>query len=319
MILCLLYPVNFLIQFKPKIAMSRKVFLMVFILFMVLSYSCTPVKKSDNSLLFAKQNLVAWCIVPFDRVERTPEQRALMLHELGITQLAYDWRLKHLSSFQDELKSLKNHNIKLKSVWLWIENDSTPILDSANQVILDVLKSQRVETDLWVGFSNNYFEGLSDDQKLDKGVKAVEYLQKKASGIGCTLNLYNHGDWFGDPRNQIRIIEKSGLKNIGMVYNFHHAHQQVDDFPNLLPKMLPYLKTVNLDGIKIDGPKILTLGEGDKELEMLKTLKASGYNGSIGIIGHIEAEDVKVVLERNIEGLKTLLKTMGDEKALATY
>ena len=87
-----------------------------------------------------------------------------------------------------------------------------------------------------------------------------------------TTILYNHGDWFGDPRNQIRIIEKSGLKNIGMVYNFHHAHQQVDDFHHLLPKMLPYLKTVNLDGIKIEGPKILTLGEGDKELEMLRTL-----------------------------------------------
>ena len=296
-----------------------KVCIKGFIVFMVLAYSCAPVKKSDNSLLFAKQNLVAWCIVPFDSVERTPEERAMMLHELGITQLAYDWRLKHLSSFQDELKSLKNHDIKLKSVWIWIENDSTAILDSANQVILDVLKSQQIATDLWVGFSIKYFEGLSDDQKLDKGVKAVEYLQKKASGIGCTLNLYNHGDWFGDPRNQIRIIEKSGLKNIGMVYNFHHAHQQVDDFPNLLPKMLPYLKTVNLDGIKIDGPKILTLGEGDKELEMLRTLKASGYNGSIGIIGHIETEDVKVVLERNIEGLKTLLKLMDDKKALASY
>lgn len=312
-------PPELFIQSKLKIGMAMKVCIKGFIVFIVLFYSCAPAKKTDNSLLFAKQNLVAWCIVPFDSVERTPEQRALMLHELGITQLAYDWRLKHLSSFQDELKSLKNHDIKLKSVWLWIENDSATILDSANQVILDVLKSQRVETDLWVGFSNKYFEGLNDDQKLDKGVKAVEYLHTKASDIGCSLNLYNHGDWFGDPRNQIRIIEKSGLKDVGIVYNFHHAHQQVDDFPDLLPKMLPYLKTVNLDGVKIDGPKILTLGKGDKELDMLKTLKASGYDGSIGILGHIETEDVKVVLERNMEGLKTLLKVMGDEKALATY
>jgi hypothetical protein len=71
--------------------------------------------------------------------------------------------------------------------------------------------------------------------------------------------------------------------------------------------------------MKVDGPKILPLGQGDRELEMLKTLKASGYNGAIGIIGHVENDDVKVVLQRNIEGLKKLLKTMGDERALATY
>jgi sugar phosphate isomerase/epimerase len=103
------------------------------------------------------------------------------------------------------------------------------------------------------------------------------------------------------------------------VYNFHHAHLQVKEFPELLVKMLPYLKTVNLNGMKVEGPKILTIGQGDQELGMLKTLKESGYNGSIGIICHIETEDAKVVLERNLNGLKTVLKTMGDEAALATY
>jgi hypothetical protein len=243
----------------------------------------------------------------------------MMLQDLGLKQLAYDWRLKHLPTFPDEIKSLQDHQIKLKAVWLWIENDSTEILDSANQAILWMIKKQQVKPDLWVGFSNRYFEGLTDEQKLEKGVRAVEYLNKRALEIGCTLNLYNHGDWFGDPINQIRIIEKSGLKDIGIIYNFHHAHQQIKDFPILLQKMMPYLKTVNLNGMKVDGPKILTLGQGDHELEMLKTLKASGYDGTIGIIGHIETEDAQVVLQRNINGLRTLLKTMGDEKALGTY
>ncbi|MBK5277643.1 MAG: AP endonuclease [Bacteroidia bacterium] len=282
-------------------------------------FACTIEKKTDNTMLFAKQNLVAWCIVPFDSVERTPEQRAVMLDELGITQLAYDWRSKHLSTFSDEIKSLQNHNIKLKAVWLWIENDSGEILDSANQVILNTLKNNEVKTDLWVGFGNSYFEGLTDEQKLEKGISAVRDLNEKAKEIGCKVNLYNHGDWFGEPENQIKIIEKSELKDIGIIYNFHHAHQQIENFPTLLQKMMPYLNTVNINGMKVDGPKILAIGGGDQELDMLKTLKSSGYNGTIGIIGHIETEDAKVVLKRNIDGLKSLLSVMGDHKAQATY
>jgi hypothetical protein len=83
--------------------------------------------------------------------------------------------------------------------------------------------------------------------------------------------------------------------------------------------MLPYLKTVNIDGMKVEGPKILPLGKGDQELQMLETLKRSGFNGSIGILGHVDDEDVKVVLTRNLDGLKSLLKIMGEEEALTTY
>ena len=36
------------------------------------------------------ENLVAWCIVPFDASKRSPEQRARMLKELGMTRCAYD-------------------------------------------------------------------------------------------------------------------------------------------------------------------------------------------------------------------------------------
>jgi hypothetical protein len=64
---------------------------------------------------------------------------------------------------------------------------------------------------------------------------------------------------------------------------------------------------------------ILTLGEGDLELGMMKKLKASGFNGSIGIIGHTDNEDVELVLQRNISGLKKLLGEMGETKALRTY
>jgi len=268
-------------------------------------FSCDTDKKSvDNSQLFSKDNLVAWCVVPFDSVRRTPEERAIMLDELGFKQFAYDWRAEHLPSFPDEIKALKEHDIKLKSVWLWIDTDSSELFDALNEQLFDIIKKNNVKTEFWLGFSNKHFEGLSDEDKLDKAVASISYIQERAKKLGCTIRLYNHGDWFGEPINQIRIIEKIGAKDIGIVYNFHHAHLQVKEFPELLEKMLPYLKTINLNGMKIEGPKILPVGQGDEELGMLKTLKESGYRGSVGILGHIETEDAKVVLKRNIMGLK---------------
>jgi sugar phosphate isomerase/epimerase len=294
--------------------------LIFFLCIALIVAGCTSEKKNaSNDKLFAKDNLVAWCIVPFDSVDRTPEERASMLQELGFTQFAYDWREKHLATFADEIKALKAHNIKLKSVWMWIDTDSVEVLDSLNESLLDIIKQNNVKTDFWLGFSNKHFDGLSDDQKLEKAIKSITYIQDRAKSLGCTISLYNHGDWFGEPENQIRIIEKMGVKNIGIVYNFHHAHQQVQKFSNLLSKMLPYLNTVNLNGMNAEGPKILTIGEGKEELAMLNTLRESGFSGSLGILCHIETEDAKVVLQRNLDGLKTLLGNMGETEALTTY
>ena len=72
--------------------------------------------------------------------------------------------------------------------------------------------------------------------------------------------------------------------------------------------MLPFLSTININGMRQEGPKIITLGEGDRELDMLRIIKESGYRGSIGILGHTEGEDIRIVLERNLEGLADLKK-----------
>ena len=185
--------------------------------------------------------------------------------------------------------------------------------------MLDLIKENQVNTTLWVCFEGKYFEGLTDNDKLAKADTAVKYIYKRATDIGCDISLYNHGDWFGEPENQIRIIESLGLKDIGMVYNFHHAHHQIGRFQELIPKMLPYLTTISINGMKKDGPQIIPVGQGDEELEMLRVIKSSGYQGSIGILGHVENADVAIVLQGNLDGLKILLKEMGEEKALATY
>lgn len=295
---------------------------LLLVLSVLLTNSCSRKlqgSKTSNDMLFSQNNLLAWCTIPFDSKKRNPEQRATMLKELGFTSFAYDWRTQDLSNMETELATLKKHNIQLKAVWFWVNGGKDKLLDEANEIILKTLAKTNTKTELWVSFPGRYFEGLPDEQKIQKGVNIIQHIHKRASEIGCTLALYNHEDWFGEPVNEVKIIKASGLKNVGIVYNFHHGHNQVNDFDNILKIAKPYLTTVNLNGMKGEKFNILTIGDGDRELELLKKLKASGFNGSIGIIGHTENEDVKLVLERNLAGLKKLLAEMGETKALGTY
>jgi sugar phosphate isomerase/epimerase len=267
---------------------------------------CRSPRTGNSDDIFDKDNLIAWCIVPFDAADRSPVERARMLKELGLSQLAYDYRDKHIPSFEREIEVLRDHQIKLSAVWLWIEPMGEEILNASNKSILNILEKTGSKTELWVSFPAQVFEGISEEERLQKAVEILTEVLAWAEKNGCTIALYNHGDWFGEPENQIRIIEAIGSEKIRIVYNFHHGHHQVAQFKSLLNQMLPYLSTININGMKVEGPKIITLGEGDCELEMLKIINESDFKGPIGILGHTEGEDIRVVLERNLKGLEKL-------------
>lgn len=287
-----------------KKTLHYSVFLLIVNLLLSACQSTAPVNVEDG--LFAPSNLVAWCIVPFDRVERGPQERAEMLQDLGITKFAYDWRTEHLPSFEEELQALEEHDVELQGIWFWIEQDSIGYLGKDNEALWAKMKENNVQTECWFSFSPQFYEGLSDEEKASHTIAFIRDFRERAKEIGCTLGMYNHGDWFGKPENQLMIIDSLGDDHLGMVYNFHHAHHEIDQFPELLQKMKPHLLAINLNGMVKDGEKILILGEGEEELSMLQTIKDSGYQGPIGIIGHQEEEDVKEVLSQNLAGLAEL-------------
>src|SRR5689334_3449237 len=87
----------------------------------VLALLVAPIARGDgaSSKLFARDNLVAWCIVPFDAKKRGPEERAAMLERVGITHFAYDWRHEHVATFDAELDALEKHHVELTAVWFY--------------------------------------------------------------------------------------------------------------------------------------------------------------------------------------------------------
>lgn len=263
--------------------------------------------------IYARDNLVAWCIVPFDSKKRSPEERAAMLKKLGFKKFAYDWRAEHLPTFERELAALKKEGIELTAVWF------PAGLGKDAQTLLDALKKHEIKTQLWITMGGGGAAKTPDEQtqKVRDHAKAIKPIAEEAAKIGCTVALYNHGGWFGEPENQIAIIEELKLKNVGLVYNLHHGHDHLDRLPELLKKMKPHLLAFNLNGMIPDGErkgkKIIPLGQGTEDLKLMKLLADSGWTGPVGILGHT-SDDAEERLKDNLDGFDWLLPQLGGKE-----
>lgn len=259
--------------------------------------------------LFRPDNLIAWCIVPFDSVRRGPEERVLMLKRLGFSQYVWDWRDEHLEQLLAEIAAAQKHGIRLRGVWIWIDGqrDEVGRLSAGNRRVIEAVKTAGLRMDFWLGFHENFFESREPRRRVTDAAAVVKYLLDEVASVEGTISLYNHGGWFGESENQVAILEAVANPRAGIVYNFHHAHHEIDELSENLARMLPYLRAVNINGMNPGGPKILPVGAGSAETEMLKQLAASGYRGPIGIIGHVEDADVEVVLRKNLQGLRKVV------------
>jgi sugar phosphate isomerase/epimerase len=281
------------------------------LLFAVLLACVAPTRNAAASLpaegIFARSNLVAWCIVPFDTSRRGPEQRAAMLASLGIRRLAYDWRAEHIPTFDQEVAALAARNIELTAWWFPAN------LGPEARAILDCLHRHKLSPQLWITLGT---EPEPDPAALQQKIAATTAILApicaEARTLGSTIGLYNHLGWFGEPTNQLAVLRQlnaAGHTNVGIVYNFHHAHDQIDRFPALLQAMKPHLLAVNLNGMvrhgDRSGQKIIPLGSGNLELPMLQALAESGWSGPVGILGHTE-EDAGAKLRKELAGLQSL-------------
>ena len=272
-----------------------------------------------NRMLYSRDNLIAWCVVPFDSKNRNADQRAQMLKQLGINKLAYDWREKHVPYFDDELNALKKNNITLQSFWYY--SGPNPENDKNFAKIIEVLKKHNVKTQIWTMITGiKELDSMSQEEKIKAVAKPVKYIADKAAEIGCKVGLYNHGGWFGEPENQLSIINYLNLPNVGIVYNFSHSEEQIHRFPDFFPKILPHLYAINLTGLRGGPPAhVLPVGKGNIEFKMMKIIEESSYSGPIGIINEDFAHDAKDGLKINMDGLKIYLEQNSNTKALDTY
>ncbi len=250
--------------------------------------------------LLERNNLVAWCIVPFDASRRTPEQRAAMLKALGLRKCAYDWREEHVPEFEREILAYRQHEIEFFA--FWGEHDAAFRLFDQYQIHPQIWRMVAVE------------DAGTEAEKLRQAIEDLLPLARRCQALACPLGIYNHGGWAGHPRNMVSIVLRLrdlGFANVGIVFNFHHGHEFVARWPEWLQWMLPHLLCINLNGMADNAtPKILALGQGEHEFEMIRCIVESSYTGPIGILDHRPDTDARVALEANLAGLEQIVQRL---------
>jgi len=257
--------------------------------------------------VFSRDNLVAWCIVPFDASKRGPKERAEMLERLGIRAVAYDYREEHIPSFDEEIAALREKNIKLASWWCGGVDPRDPLGGSVGLALETLRRNNVSSTDLWVLVQEQALEGLSQEEKVELTASAIDKIAAEAAAIDGRVGIYNHGGWYGEPENELAVLMEVEADNVGLVYNFHHSHEHFDRLPGLFEWMAPHLLAVNLNGMTPGAEKILPLGTGAKDREMLEMIRRSGYAGPIGILDHRNEVDAEESLKENLDGLGRLV------------
>ncbi|MDH3583536.1 MAG: sugar phosphate isomerase/epimerase [Phycisphaerae bacterium] len=263
--------------------------------------SVPPEQPSAEAGIFSKSKLVAWCIVPFDKLSRGPRERAEMLVRLGLTRCAYDWRKQHVPTFEQEILEYKKHGIEFFAFWNW-----HPSMEA-------LVRKHGIRPQIWRTLPSS--RAGTQAERVKAAAQAMLPLVETASRLGLKLGLYNHGGWGGEPNNLVAVCrhlrEQHGADHVGIVYNFHHGHGHISDFEATFRLLKPYLLCVNLNGMN-DGakPKILGIGRGKHERTMIDAIRRSGYAGPVGILGHQAHRDVEKCLAENIEGLDKVVREL---------
>lgn len=260
----------------------------------------TPANSaSQDKSQFDRGNLVAWCIVPFDGRKRTPEQRAVMLQDLGIKRLAYDWRTQHVPEFEREILACRKHGVEFFAFW------------GMHDAAFELFAKYKLQPQIWQTAPSPKL--VVSQSRVEQAARQLAPAVKRTLAAGCQFGLYNHGGWGGQPENLVAVCrllrQQHQTEDIGIVYNLHHAHDQLMGFESTLKTMQPYLYCLNLNGMTENGDqrgqKILPLGAGDQDSKVLQIILDSDYDGPLGIIGHTQ-DDVKLRLQDNLDGLQWL-------------
>jgi hypothetical protein len=266
--------------------------------------SAAVAEPAKTGGVFAKDNLVAWCIVPFDAKRRGPDERADMLKRLGIRRVAYDWRPEHVPTFEQEILAYQKNDLEYFAFWSW-HPDMEPLIEKYG------IKPQIWEVNAPQPAGDTHAERVENAAR--QMLPRVELTRK----LGCKFGLYNHGGWGGEPANLVAVTkwlrEHADAAHVGIIYNLHHGHGHIQDFAEVLAMMKPYLWCLNLNGMNAnEDPKILPVGSGEHDRMMLDVIRKSGYSGPIGILDHRVELDAEESLRQNLDGLQKVLRQLND-------
>lgn len=114
--------------------------------------------------IWARDNLVAWEVTPFDNARRNSEERARMLKRVGFNHFAYlpsrlDDIKKEMAEYERdvdlEIEALQRNGVNVHSWFFWIDS-TDPTDDPKVRATLESFKRHGICPQLWIAQSHSY-------------------------------------------------------------------------------------------------------------------------------------------------------------------
>jgi sugar phosphate isomerase/epimerase len=249
-----------------------------------------------------------FCIDWHDAKQRSYEEQARMLKELGYDGVGHIW----LDGVEERLKSLDDAGLRLFQITMVVEvGPDKPPYDPRFQAVLDRVRGRGVQFALLV---NGHTP--SDPSVDPRAVDILREMSDRAKTAGAQLLLYPHlGSWIERIEDAVRVAEQVDRPNVGVMFNLCHW-LRVDerrDYPRLLRLAGSRLWAVSINGTDTFDPQpgwaryIQPLDRGDFDVAaFLRTLREVGYQGSIGLQCYGIEGDARDHLSRSMAAWKRI-------------
>jgi len=253
-----------------------------------------------------------FCIDWHDAKKRSFAEQATMLKELGYVGVGHIW----LDKVDERLKTLDAAGLRLFQITMTVTlAEGKPAYDARFKDVLALVQGRRVQFCLLVGGANP-----SDTSADARGVTILRGMSEVARDSDAQLLLYPHAnDWIERIEDSVRVAQKVDRPNVGSMFNLCHW-LRVDkqrDYAPLLKQAMPRLWAVSINGADEhdDQPGweryIQPLDKGDFDLgRFLKTLKALGYRGPIGLQCYGIGGDTREHLARSMAAWRKLSENL---------
>jgi sugar phosphate isomerase/epimerase len=254
-----------------------------------------------------------FCIDWHDARKRTFDEQATMLKELGYPGVGHIW----LDKVAERLQSLDRLGLRLYQITMTVDvgPGKTPY-DPRFKEVLALVKGRHVQFDLLVNGMKP-----SDPSVDPHAVQILREMSDLAHASGSQLLLYPHqGSWIERIEDACRVANEVDRPNVGVMFNLCHW-LRVDksrDYKPLLRQAMPRLWAISINGADELDPQpgwnhyIQPLDKGSFDLrQFLRTLKALGYKGPIGLQCYGIGGDAREHLTRSMrawEQLKPVLE-----------
>ena len=226
----------------------------------------------------------ALCMDTHDSKKRTLGEQAGLLKELGYDGAGHLW----LDQVPERLATLDAAGLALFQIYVRIDIGAAQPYDPKLKDVLPLLKGR--PTMLAVIASG---AKPSDETQDARGVTIIREIAGLAAPSGVKIALYHHtGDWLARVEDAIRVAEKVGRPDVGVMFNLCHwlRTDKGRDYAALIARAGNRLFAVSINGADERDPKegweryIQPLGRGSFDMQaFLATLVRAGYTGPIGL------------------------------------